>query len=203
MSKKWKNNNERTPASVVADAEVAGIMVAAAAPELAPGLAERIVEEPVIVPEPIVVANAPATVVPVKAVPAVASIEIQTIRTMIDAYVTAANANFISDVERTKMLTAMNQLVRYVMAHTSTEVLDEMYKFFMKYATSLVAPDTFLQSINTLPVSSIRRLSSFYAAMMELVRCKTKGKKFALDLKAIRHELNNEAIVLYIDKKLK
>jgi hypothetical protein len=104
--------------------------------------------------------------------------------------------------DRQAVIAKLAVIIRHVTSHPSKEMLDEMYKFFVRERVGLLAESVVFQAISSINTEQRLKMESFYTLFMALVRTKLFNEPFGLDIAACRAVLGNDAIVNYVASKL-
>lgn len=128
-------------------------------------------------------------------------VKVQQLNAMLQRYKTAATLQFPTAQQQQQAADILFQIVHFVMGNSTNPVLNAIFTFFTTEHTGLMAEDVVFQAAPKFQDAQ-RHLETFYAVFKELVYAKKFGKKFTLNLDAIRHVLKNDNIVNFVHGKL-
>lgn len=156
-------------------------------------------------PKPVVNEAAPKTPVipePESKEESEMSQELATIKALIKKYLDfVTTANGFTPNSRKTYITDFLQIVRYAMAHPTTEILEEVFQFFKQNRNTVLSPIKALEGIATLAPDTRTKLEVFYTVMCYAVESSTGDVKVPLDLKAARSVIKNNDIINFIASK--
>lgn len=140
--------------------------------------------------------------IPVSAVKTIAQRDTEMMAKLLSDYKNIAQAKVISPLQMEPMTKLFYAIIKFAAKSATPAVLDMIYKFFVEERNKFLAEDVVFRDIAKVNVDTRKVVEMFYTAFVCLVDSKRTGKKFPLDLAAVRHALGSDILSNFIAAKL-
>jgi len=126
--------------------------------------------------------------------------EVVKIKAMLGEYKELASKRVISSTLRDQIVSRFVAIMNFATSNGTTEVLDELFNFFVTEKNGLMAEKTALRGISKLGKTTMMKVEVLYTVLRVTVANRTAKKKTKIDIGVVREKLG-EGFVAYLATK--
>lgn len=162
---------------------------------------EEVVKTPTVI-RTIPLANSKAdTVIPVAKNKEYVPESIMLVRQHIENYISFVSSKTHKSNAKTTSVNLLKNIILYVIGKQEIPIIEEVFKFFVKYRSTLLAPEIALRGIDNIPSAQQEKIQQAYTLLYHVSSITgTKAKK--LDIEYAAKFLGDGNFISYIAKKM-